>query len=43
MVALDPYFTVLKYPKASLLAVAGLYLFTIKDIRDPIFQLFGII
>jgi len=39
---LDPFITIAKYPKAALLAMCGLYLFTIKDIRDPLLALIGL-
>ena len=43
LLKLDPILTIMKYPKAALLAASGLYLFTIKDIRDPLFRMLGIL
>lgn len=44
MLLLNPIFTILKYPRATLLAVIGLYFMAISDFRDIILssiKLFG--
>lgn len=37
---LDPVFTILKYPKATVLSVLGLYLLAISDVRSMLLSLF---
>lgn len=40
---LDIYITIAKYPKISVLVVGCMYLFTIKDIRDPILAILKLV
>ena len=40
---LNGFVFMLKHPKISFLCIAGLYIFAIKDIRDPVLKMIGLL